>query len=48
MQTFSSFFRLTRIRRRMFQPTEPKVSCNDLSALVTYKYVSSVSSSTHL
>jgi hypothetical protein len=32
----------------MFWPTEAKVSCNNLSVLVTYEHMSSVLSSTHL
>jgi hypothetical protein len=41
---FSSLFRLTRIRRRMFQSTEAGISCNNLSIAVTYDHVDSASS----
>jgi hypothetical protein len=47
-QTFLSFFKLTRIRRRMFRPIEASVSCNNLSASATYKHANSTLSFTRL
>jgi hypothetical protein len=44
----SSFFKLTQIRRRMFQLTEANVSCNSLSTLVTCEHVNAALSSTRL
>jgi hypothetical protein len=45
---FSLFFRLTRIKCRVFQPTEASVSCSNLSVAATYEHVDSTSSPTHL
>jgi hypothetical protein len=47
-QTFLSCFKLTRIRRRMFRPTKASVSCNNLSASMTYEHANSMLSSTRL
>jgi hypothetical protein len=46
--SFSLFFRLTLIGRRMFRSTEASISCSNLSATVTYEHMDSASSPTRL
>jgi hypothetical protein len=45
---FSSLFRLTLIKRRMFWLTEASMSCNHLSTVATDEHVDSASSPTRL
>jgi hypothetical protein len=45
---FSSPFRLTQIRRRMFLSTEARVSCNNLSVAANCEHTASASSPTYL
>jgi hypothetical protein len=46
--SFSSLFRATRIRRRMFELTEVSVSCSNLSVVVTCEHTDSALSPTCL
>jgi hypothetical protein len=48
MQTFPSFFKLTRIGHRMFRLTEANVSWNNLSASGTCEHTNVALSSTYL
>jgi hypothetical protein len=48
MQVFLTFSKLTQIGRRMFRPIEASISCNNLSAVMTYEHVNSALSSSRL
>jgi hypothetical protein len=48
MQVFLSFFKLTRIRHKIFLLTEANISCNNLSTVASYKHTSFELSSTRL
>jgi hypothetical protein len=45
---FPSFFNVTRIRFRIFRPTEASISHNNLSVMVTCELMNSTTSSTYL